>query len=58
MHSTYLKNIILAKFPDLHTYKEGRDILLDIGAVMIKTLEDDYDSEGMHLAQTAPCSPG
>ena len=48
-HSTDLKNRILAHFPDLKAYKEGRDVLLgfdrDMGAALRKLCKDDFDDE-------------
>ena len=57
VNSTHLKNRILANFPDLKAYKEGRDILLafdeDIGSALTKVCEKEYDDEAITLAKAA-----
>ena len=57
VHTTRLKERILAHFPDLQAHTEGRDVLLvfdeDVGKVLRKTLADDYDDNGIHLAKAA-----
>ncbi|XP_045131595.1 uncharacterized protein LOC123516404 [Portunus trituberculatus] len=49
--------LILANFPDLKAYKEGRDILLafdeDIGSALTKVCEKEYDDEAITLAKAA-----
>ena len=53
-HSTELKKHILAQIPEL---REGRDILLafdnDVGPVLRRACDDDYDSEAVCLARAA-----
>ena len=54
-HSTDLKNRIIAHFPDLKAYKEGRDVLLafdrDMGAALRKLCKKDFDDEAICLAR-------
>ena len=49
LHSTRLKNCILAHFPDLTAHKEGHDILLafnnDLRAALHRSFDHDYDDE-------------
>ena len=56
-HITDLENRILAHFPDLKAYKEGRDVLLafdrDMGAALRKLCKDDFDDELSHLSRTS-----
>ncbi len=55
VNSTYLKNRILAHFPDLQAHKEVRNILLvfneDVGPAMRKACE--HDADAIHLARAA-----
>lgn len=57
IHSSKLKDCILAQFPDLQAHKDGRDVLLafdqDIGLVLTKTYKEDYDEEAICLAKAA-----
>ncbi len=57
VHSTRLKNRILAHFPDLAAHKEGYDVLLafnkDLGAALHVSLDQDYDDEAICLARAA-----
>ena len=54
-HSTDLKNRIIAHFPHLKAYKEGRDALFasdrDMGAALCKLCKEDFDDEAICLAQ-------
>ena len=55
-HRTDLKNRIIAHFPDLKAYKEGRDVLLafdrDMGAALCKLCKENFD-ESICLARAA-----
>ena len=57
IHSTRLKNRILASVPDLQAFQQGRDILLafnnEIGVVLGKVLNSDADDDAKHLARAA-----
>ena len=57
VHSTRLKDRILAHFPELQTFKEGHDILLmsneDIGSVLRQVCENDADDEAYVLSRAA-----
>ena len=57
MHTTRLKQRLLAHFPDMRAQSKGRDILLvfdeDIGAALGKACEQDSDSDAVHLARAA-----
>ena len=56
-HSTDLKNCILAHFPDLKAYKEGRNVVLafdrEIGAALRKFCKEDFDDGAICLARAA-----
>ena len=57
MHSTRLKDRILASFPELQAFKDGRDIVLtsneDIGAALRQACQNDVDNDAYILAQAA-----
>ena len=57
IHSTRLKNRILASVPDLQAFQQGRDILLafnnEIGVVLGKVFDSDADDDAKHLARAA-----
>ena len=56
VHTTRLKDRILAMVPDLQEYKQGRDILLafkDDVAMALRRAREDCDNEAMHLARAA-----
>lgn len=57
MHSTRLKDRILATFPELQAFKDGRDILLssneDVGTALRQACENDVDNDAYILAQAA-----
>lgn len=57
VHTTRLKDRILAHFLDLREHKKGRDILLvfedDIGNALAKACEHDIDNDAVHLARAA-----
>ena len=57
MHTTRLKQRLLANFPDLRAQSKGRDVILafdkDIGAALGKACKQDSDSDAVHLARAA-----
>ena len=57
IHSTDLKNRILANMPGLQAYKEGPDVLLsfndDVGNALRNACLDDCDDEAICLAKAA-----
>lgn len=57
VHTTRLKNRILAAVPDLRSYNEGREVLLafdqDIGASLKQACNGDFDSEALTLAKAS-----
>ena len=57
IHTTRLKDRILANIPDMQVHKHGRDVLLafneDIGTVLNNAYGRDFDDEGMILSQAA-----
>ena len=57
LHTTRLKERLLAKFTDMRAQKKGRDVLLafedDIGPALAKACEFDSDSDAIHLARAA-----
>jgi hypothetical protein len=57
VHTTRLKNRILAAVPNLTSHTEGRDVLLafdhDIGAALKLACSQDHDSEALIQARTA-----
>ena len=57
IHTTRLKDRILANIPDIQAHKHGRDVLLafneDIGTVLNNAYGRDFDDEGMILSQAA-----
>ena len=57
VHSTELKNGILASIDDLTSYRKGRDVFLvfnsDIGSALVNACEIDYDDEAAILAKAA-----
>ena len=56
VHSTRLKQILLAHFPDMRAHTKGRDVLLvseDVRAVLTKACELDSDNDVVHLAHVA-----
>lgn len=57
IHSTKLKNRVLAYFPDMEAHKQGRDVMLifnnDVGLALKKACEYDADSDAIHLAKAA-----
>ena len=57
LHSTRLKNRILASIPSLRAYTQGRDTLLafdsDIGAALQQVCEEDKDTDTNYLAKAA-----
>ena len=57
VHSTRLKDRIVASFPELQAFKDGRDILLtskeDIGTTLRQVYEKDLDNDAYILAQAA-----
>ena len=57
MHTTRLKQRLLACFPDMRAQSKGRDVLLafdeDVGYALSKACEQDCDSDAVHLARAA-----
>lgn len=57
VHSTDLKDRILANVPGLQAHKQGRDVMLafneDIGHALKNLYEQDFDSQAMILSQAA-----
>ena len=57
IHTTRLKDRILANMPDMQARKHGRDVLLefneDNGTVLNNAYGRDFDDEGMILSQAA-----
>ena len=57
VHSTRLKERILAYFPDMEAHKQGRDVVLvcnkDVGSAIRKACERDVDNDAVHLAKAA-----
>jgi len=57
IHTTRLKQRLLAQFPDMQAQKKGWDVLMafeeDIGTALAKACELDSDSEAIHLVRTA-----
>ena len=57
IHSTRLKNRIIARIPSIHAYQEGREILLafdyDIRAALKRSQRDHSDNETSCLARAA-----
>ena len=57
IHTTRLKDRILANIPDMQAHKHGRDVLLafneDIRTVLKNAYGHDFDDEGMILSQAA-----
>jgi len=57
VHSTGLKQRLLAQFPDMRAHTKGRDILMsfeeDIGSAFAKACKLDSDTDAVHLARAA-----
>lgn len=57
VHTTRLKQRLLAQFTDMRAQRKGRDVLMafeeDIGTALAKACEFDDDNEAIHLARTA-----
>lgn len=57
VHSTKLKNRILAYVPDMKAHAQGGKVVLvfneDVGAALRKACEHDADSDAIYLAKTA-----
>lgn len=57
VHSTDLKNRLLANIPDIRAFKQGRDIVLtfknDVGTALKEATLADYDDEAICLAKAA-----
>lgn len=57
VHTTRLKQCLLAQFTDMQAQKKGRDVLIafeeDIGTALAKACEFDSDNEAIHLARAA-----
>jgi hypothetical protein len=57
IHSSQLKERILAYFPDMDAHKQGRDVVLisdeDVGSAFRKACEHDADNDAVHLARAA-----
>lgn len=57
LHTTRLKERIMAHFPDMKSQKQGRDALLlfdkDIGMAIRRVVQEDGDESGIHLVRAA-----
>ena len=57
VHTTRLKQRLLAHFTDMQAQKKGREVLLafeeDIGTALAKVCEFDSDNDAIHLARAA-----
>ena len=57
VHTTRLKQRLLAQFTDMRAQKKGRDVLMafeeDIGSALAKACEFDSDNDAIHLARAA-----
>ena len=57
IHTTRLKERILARIPDLKAYVEGRDTLItfekNVGLALKKATRDDLDDDAMYLVKVA-----
>ena len=58
LHTSRLKDRLLAQIPQLEAYKQGRDVLLafkeDVGLALQRvSYEESCDTEGLHLAKAA-----
>lgn len=57
VHSTKLKNRILAYFLDMKAHTQGREVVLvfneDVGAALRRACEHDADSDAVYLARAA-----
>ena len=57
VHSTLLKQRLLAEFPDMRAYTKGGDVLMafedDIGSALAKACEQDNKEDAMHIARAA-----
>ena len=57
LNSTRLRERILAEFPDMQSYKKGRDVLMafekDVGAALAKAYEQETDKAAVHIARAA-----
>lgn len=57
VHSTDLKNRIIAAVPDLQAHKQGRDVLLifneDVGGALKQATTRNYDDDAMILSKAA-----
>lgn len=57
IHSTKLKERILAYFPDMQAHKQGRNVILifneDIGSALRKACEHDADNDAVILVKAA-----
>lgn len=55
VHSTKLKNRVLAYFPDMEAHNQGRDMMLifnnDDGLALNKVCEYDADNDAIHFAK-------
>ena len=57
IHTTRLKERIMAHFPDMVAFSEGRDVLLtfrgDVGTALVKACREDRDEDGQCLVKSA-----
>ena len=57
VHSTKIKEQILAMFPELQAFKEGRDVLLmsndDVGIALRQACENDTDDDDAYVLARA-----
>ena len=57
INTTRLREMILAEFPDMQSYKKGRDVLMafekDVGAALAKAYGQETDKAAVHIARAA-----
>ena len=57
VHSTRLKERLLAEFPDMRAYTKGRDVMMafeeDVGTSLAKACEQDSNKDAVHIAHAA-----
>ena len=57
IHSTRLKEKLLAHFPDMHAQNDGRDVVFafesNLGTALSRACTSDMDDDALHLARAA-----